>query len=197
MKRLLLAGAAVLLFGVGTAWAGATEDGHTAYQRGDYPEALKQFRLGAAQGDADAQLDIGVMYYLGKGVAQDYAEAIKWYRLAATQGNAEAQENLGLAYILGRGVPPDDAEGVKWMHLAAAQGYAPAQESLGMAYSDGRGVPQDYVRAHMWFNLSGASGDASGAEKRDLLAARMTPQQIAEAQKLARECQQHNFKGCD
>jgi hypothetical protein len=48
-------------------------------------------------------------------------------------------------------------------------------------------VPQDYVTAHMWFNLAAASGDKTGAEGRDMAAAKMTPAQIAEAQKLARE----------
>ena len=56
-------------------------------------------------------------------------------------------------------------------------------------YEDGRGVPQDYVRAHMWFNLaaSGASGHDWMIKYRDLVAAKMTPDQIAEAQRMARE----------
>jgi hypothetical protein len=49
----------------------------------------------------------------------------------------------------------------------------------------------------MWFNLGAASGDVNGVKERDIAAARMTPQQIAVAQKMARECQQRNFKGCD
>ncbi len=58
-------------------------------------------------------------------------------------------------------------------------------------YERGRGVPQDFIQAHMWFNLaasrsSGETRDKS-AEIRDFLAARMTPDQIAEAQRLARE----------
>ena len=60
----------------------------------------------------------------------------------------------------------------------------------------GGGVPQDYVRAHMWTNLGGGSGDAVGVKDRDLIAAMMTPQEIAEAQKMARECKQRNFKYC-
>jgi len=48
----------------------------------------------------------------------------------------------------------------------------------------------------MWLNLSGAKF-SSAATDRDLLAKRMTSEQIAEAQKLARECQQRNFKDCD
>jgi TPR repeat protein len=49
----------------------------------------------------------------------------------------------------------------------------------------GRGVPQDYVLAHMWFNLSAARGGS--AERRDSILHQMTREQIAEAQKLARE----------
>ena len=51
----------------------------------------------------------------------------------------------------------------------------------------GRGVPQDFVQAHMWDNLAAAHGETRSAEARDALAQRMTPAQIAEAQKLARE----------
>jgi len=64
------------------------------------------------------------------------------------------------------------------------------QSNMGTMYKFGWGVPQDYVIAHMWFNLSAAQGcmlsDFSAAE-RDDLASKMTPAQIAEAQKLARE----------
>ena len=71
-----------------------------------------------------------------------------------------------------------------------------AQLDLGMMYNDGRGVTRDYVRAYMWFSLSGAV-TPDGVKNRDLVAARMTPQQIAEAQRMASECQQRKFKGCD
>jgi TPR repeat protein len=61
-------------------------------------------------------------------------------------------------------------------------------------YGNGKGVPQNYVQAHMWFNLAAARFPASDAESmnqavqdRDLAASRMTPEQIGEAQKLARE----------
>jgi hypothetical protein len=78
-----------------------------------------------------------------------------------------------------------------------SQGFAGAQFNLGAMYANGRGVARDYVRAHMWFNLSAAAGVISGAKNRDSVAARMTPQQIAEAQNLAWECQRRNFKECD
>jgi hypothetical protein len=71
--------------------------------------------------------------------------------------------------------------------LAADQGDASGQTKLGAMYGNGQGVPQDYVLAHMWFNLSAAQGDQLGAKNRDIVAQRMTPAQLAEAQKLARE----------
>jgi TPR repeat protein len=54
-------------------------------------------------------------------------------------------------------------------------------------YAHGLGVPQDYVEAHMWLNLSAAQGDREAKKYRDWLAEKMTPSQIAEAQRLARE----------
>ena len=64
-------------------------------------------------------------------------------------------------------------------------------------YEQGQGVVQDYVRAHMWAFLAALSGDAAGAKTRDIIAKHMTPQQIGEAQKMARECQAREFEACD
>ncbi len=77
----------------------------------------------AAQGDADAQFNLGVMYENGQGVPQGYAEAVKWYRKAAEQGFAPAQHNLGVMYQKGQGVPQGEAEAVKWWRKAAEQGF--------------------------------------------------------------------------
>ena len=85
---------------------------------------------------------------------------------------------------------------LKAARLAAAQGNAGAQSNLGTMYGKGQGVPMDDVRAHMWFNLAAVKGDAIAVKNRDIIAKRLTPQQMAEAQKLARECQARNFKGC-
>jgi TPR repeat protein len=52
-------------------------------------------------------------------------------------------------------------------------------------YRHGHGVPQDYVRAHMWYNLAASRG--LDAFWRNAMAAKMTPAQIAEAQRLASE----------
>jgi uncharacterized protein len=110
-----------------------------------------------------------------------------WYRRAADQGLADAQYNLGILYSTGHGVPQDHAEAMKWYRLAADQDVADAQYYVGILYAKGQGVPQDYVQAYKWFELSAARGNNASVENRDRVAARMTPEQIAEAQKLSRE----------
>jgi TPR repeat protein len=85
------------------------------------------------------------------------------------------------------GVPQDYAEAVKWFRRAAEQGQAGAQYNLGLMYGNGDGVPQDHMLAHMWFNLAAAQGLVPAKENRDIAAKRMTSEQIAEAQRLARE----------
>src|SRR3974390_141082 len=90
-------------------------------------------------------------------------------------------------YAVGQGAPRNYPEALKWYRLAADQGYAKAQNMLGGMYGEGKGVPKDYALAYMWYNLSAAQGDHDGAILRDLIAKLMTPAQIAEAQRLARE----------
>ena len=76
---------------------------------------------------------------------------------------------------------------MSWFRKAAEQGEARAQTALGVMYEDGHGVPPDYVLAHMWQNLAAAQGNGDAAKLRDYLARFMNPDQIAEAQRLARE----------
>ncbi len=121
-----------------------------------------------------------------------FAKAVKWYRKAAEQGNALAQSSLGIFYSTGRGVPQDDAEAVGWWRKAAEQGDAKSQYNLGTTYANGPGVPQDYAQAHMWYNLAASSlppGEDrdQSVKNRNSVAEKMTPAQICEAQKLARE----------
>jgi len=164
MTRLILSVGTALLLTVGTVWASPLEDATAAYARGDYAAALKIYQPLAAQGNADAQNNLGMLYRDGQGVPQDYTQARQWYEKAAAQGLAQAKSNLGVLY------------------------------------RNGQSVPQDYVWAYMWFNLAteGSTGDLqkSAAHNRDKVARRMTPAQIAEAQRLAQQCHAQQFKGC-
>jgi TPR repeat protein len=117
----------------------------------------------------------------------DYAEAARLYRILAEQGDTDAQATLGAMYDYGQGVSQDYAEAVRWHRKAAEQGHAGAQHGLSYMYGTGQGVPQDHVLAHMWANLAAAQGEAGALHNRDGAANLMTSEQIAEAQRLARE----------
>ena len=78
-----------------------------SYLRGDYETALREWRLGAEQGDANAQQNLGHMYDYGLGVPEDDKAAVKWYTLASEQGLAISQYSLGIMYAQGFGVPKD------------------------------------------------------------------------------------------
>ena len=199
----------IFLLMAGPAIAEPFEDATKAYHSGDYEAAYRLITPLAEGGLPEAQFNLGLMYEKGQGVHQDYAEALKWYRKAAEQGNAkavkwyrkaaeegnaEAQFNLGLMCDERLGVPQDYAEAVKWYRKAAEQGFAEAQTNLGIMYFTGQGVPKDYVLAHIWFDLATSRYPASEKAKREraekfrnIAASKMTPAQIAEAQRLALE----------
>ncbi len=110
----------------------------------------------------------------------------------AEQGDADAQFNLGFMYLMGEAIPLDYKEAFRWYRASAVQGKSSAQGSLGAMYRKGLGLPQDYIQAHMWYNLATANSDLDQerklwAKNRDSIAKMMTSEQIAEAQRLARE----------
>jgi TPR repeat protein len=184
--------AVMLAFGVcAGALADPIEQGAAAYARGDYATAVRLWRPMAEQGIADAQLNMATLYEHGQGVPQDYVMAAMFYRKAGEQGIADAQFALAMLYQNGQGVPHDDAAALGWFRKAADQGVAEAQFNLGVIYFNGQGAAKDYVAAHKWFSLAAAqfpAGDPNvkiAAGYRDQVAARMTPAQIAEAQKQA------------
>jgi S1-C subfamily serine protease len=133
------------------AWREAAEQGNA--------EGAASLLKAAEQGDASAQLNLGVLYSEGHGVARDDAQAAEWIRKAAEQGDSEAQATLGAAYEVGQGVPKDYSQAAAWYRKAADQGYARAQNFLGYLYEAGRGVPQDYAEAAMWYRKAAAQGD--------------------------------------
>ncbi len=187
-------------------WRKAADQGHAtaqnllgsmyetgaSYQNGglavakDEAEAVKWYRKAADQGDAIAGHLLGLMYANGRGVAKDEAEAVRWYRKAADQGDPEAYVSIGSAYADGRGVVKDEADAVQWYRKVADRGYARAQYHLGRMYADGLGVAQDDVEAYKWSLLAGAQGDESARNYIPSIEGRLTSEQRAEGQRLAR-----------
>jgi hypothetical protein len=190
---------ALALFGV--AAAGQLEDGQAAYRRGDFAEAMRLWLPLAQQGNADAQFALGRMYEKGQGVPHNFEAEVMWYRKAADHGNADAQSIVGDLLRTGIGIEPqnygklgpvDYSQALIWLHKAADRGNADALTSLGWMYVLGEGVPQDYAQAHMWWNLAASRAPVGQArdnavELRRGIETQMTPAQIADAQRMARE----------
>ncbi len=130
-----------------------------AYERKDMATAVRLWKVWAARGNAEARTLLGAMYWSGEGVPRDHTEAARLYLEAANQGYARAQNNIGFMLGFGEGIPPrDDVEAYKWLSLAIAN-YTPARNQ-----------------------------DRLEQARKDLatLAARMTPAQVAEAQRRAK-----------
>lgn len=129
-----------------------------AQNNGDYATALRIYTLLADQGDPRAQVNLGILYAAGSGVAQDMPLAVKLFRKAAEQGLSIAQENLALAYATGRGVEKDYNQSLEWYRKAAGQGSREAQFKLGVAYSEGLAVTKNPNQALIWFQQSANLG---------------------------------------
>ena len=129
------------------------EEPHPA-KSGDTGGLLEKLSQRAAQGQPEAQYQLGVIYLRGKGISKDLGQAAGLLRRAAERGIAEAQYQLGLLYLTGDGVMKDYAEAAKWIRKAADQGLADAQYDYGVLCHFGDGVPKDDAEASKWYALA-------------------------------------------
>lgn len=106
----------------------------------------------------------------------------------AEAGDANEQFHLGLHYEQGQlGLPKDYFEAAKWYRKAAEQGHAGAQLYLDVYLCNAK---QEVVEAYKWFELAKRGNDmdeVAATESQNQLLAHMTPEQVAEGQKLANE----------
>src|SRR5258708_8440988 len=104
------------------------EAGKRDYEQRDYTTALKELKLPAEQGNAEAQALLGLMYNLGRGVPLDVDQAMKWFKAAANQGNAEGQCRLGSLYL-----KTETAHRLRLFNFSADQGFPHPSLILGLA----------------------------------------------------------------
>jgi hypothetical protein len=121
----------------------------------------------------------------------DFVTAYRIFKAMTNKGDASGQNGLGLMYAKGQAVPQDYAGAVRLFRRAAEQGNTSGQNNLGIMYAKGHGVQQDYILAYMWFALAASAIEGERRDlfvrNRDRAASKMTPAQIAEAERLARE----------
>jgi hypothetical protein len=178
------------------------EKANSAWNNKNYIQAYNLYKKLAENGSARAQYDLGYMYANGQAVVQNDAQAIRWWKLAAAQGSAEALTSLGYLYMKMR-TADGIVEAERVLLLSASlpahtRASADAQRWLGIL---NQGI-NDY-QALMWLNLAISYKNKDGKEIvetaqriREKILSRMNPQQIADAEKLAKECLANNYKNC-
>jgi len=165
----------------------------------DWLDAAKWYGRATTTGDEDAAGSLG---HIGRNWRFMYKTPMdpiiyEMIEKAAKRGSAVSQFSLA---VMNFPISDPTFDGKKgnlnealiWYRRAADQGDVDSLVAMGIAYADGIGVPQDYVEAHKWFNVAAPRSKFEDIrndimKRRDDLAAKMTPTQIAEAQKLARE----------
>jgi TPR repeat protein len=191
-KKLAEGGDATAQFNLGLRYS--TQTPYFVVGPKDDAESAKWFSKAADQGFTNAQVEIGRAYYFGRGVVEDKNKAVNWFRKAAEQGSDDGAICLGLCYKYGDGVPANADEAVKWLTQAANKNNATAQFELGCCYSEYKGI--DYVKknnviAYKWLSLAKAQGKQGtidgqyGSDALEYVAFYLSPEQKAEAQKLA------------
>jgi TPR repeat protein len=156
----------------------------------DWREAARNFQAAAEAGLPEAQCRLAFCLARGLGVKANPAEAARFYEKAAEKGVLEAQMQLGEMYYNGEGVEKDYRMAFKWLLRAAERGLPEAQYRVGGFYLLGQGdVKRDLVEAHKWFILALPLGrdDAHKLPEKMATLYRMTPEQIQESYKRAKE----------
>ncbi len=174
----------------------ALMDAKTAAEAGDYADAVEALQPLADAGDPIALYSLGILYSAGgKDLPKDYGKAMSWFLKAAEKRDAGSMRQVAIAHEKGLGVPANPASAVDWYGRAADRGDALAQLNLGIMRAKGEGAPQDPVGAYKWFTLASNgifydNEEAKRAEtktSRIQLASKMSPPQIQQAEKQARE----------
>lgn len=190
MKKLIVA--AVLASILSSTAVAGFHEGVAAYEVGNFPLAVKEFRASAEKGDVESQFNIGLMYEQGIGVGKDEKAAYAWYRKSAEQGNSNAQYNLAVLYENGRGCDVDFTQAHRWYRKAVLQGDGLAIGNLGMLYVRGQGVKENKVAglALLILSVRLENSPENHAKQNISTISGLTSDVVAAAQALVREMSQ-------
>jgi TPR repeat protein len=133
----------------------------TVFKLTEFHAAAEWYRKSAEQNNAEAMLNLGILYKEGRGVTKDASAALMWWQRAYSQTTATpeatrlaAAMNIGIVYQGGAGITEDDREAAIWFRRAAEGGNPFAQGILARLYAEGRGVPKDPSEAEKWNRAS-------------------------------------------
>lgn len=129
-------------------------EANAKYEAGQMEAAVELYTQAANKGLAEAQFQLGKMYYLGESGSKDYSSASMWFKRAARQRHAKAEYGLATCYMNGDGLPVNYDQALMYMRASALRGYVPAQRKLAELYQKGVLVEADSVEAKRWRDMS-------------------------------------------
>jgi localization factor PodJL len=182
--------------GDGTAvWelAGRAADGRGLPR--DLSLAAKLYEKLAGAGYAPAQYKYAGHYEKGAGLVRDLDKAKMWYGRAAEQGHARSMHNLAVIYAENPSATgkPDYASAASWFRQGAEYGVRDSQYNLAVLYARGLGLTQDLAQSYAWFAAAAAQGDEDAGKKRDDVATKLSPADLAAARSIAANFKPHRL----
>jgi len=149
------------------------------------PALAAHFYERAAQaGFAPAQERFAMLLEKGIGLPRDVKLAATWYERAAQGGNVRAMHNLATLLASGVNGKVDYESALRWYSEAAEAGLRDSQFNLGVLFARGIGTRPDLAQAFKWFAIAAAQSDAEAAKKRDEIAAKLSPADLAAAKEV-------------
>ncbi|MBP2492211.1 localization factor PodJL [Methylobacterium sp. PvP062] len=168
-------------------WDLATREADGRGMPRDLSIAAKLYEKLASAGYAPAQYKLAGHYEKGSGVVRDLDKAKLWYGRAAEQGHARSMHNLAVLYAENPAAngKPDFASAASWFRQGAEFGVRDSQYNLGVLYARGLGLTQDLIQSYAWFSAAASQGDDDAGKKRDDVANKLSPADLASAKSLA------------
>ena len=180
----------------GTLRADAYLTGFQALEQRDYKTALYYLSLYAANGDAKANYNLGIMYREGLGVEKDDVQSLTHLIAAAENGHMLGNYAVGLAFLTGKGSDIDAEAAIHYLSEAALLGHAISPVEIGDLYFRGRLVEKNFVSAHFWWSLA-RDRNAPGASKNlGVLLSKMNQEQKRQAFLLQKKCKRLTLRQC-
>jgi TPR repeat protein len=179
--------------------ASPVDEAEAALKQKNYALAISKFGDAAASGSSYALVKLKQMQTQNQGQKAEFDVALKKIENAASSRGARSRMVLADAHLFGALVKRDCKLARDLYKELASEGDEVAQHNLGGMYLNGNCVPKDYVLGYMWtsLNLAQANNDNGNEFLTNLEKNSMSRDQVAQAQKMARECLKNKYKNCD
>lgn len=128
-------------------------------QQVDMEKAIEWYLRAIKKENVKSIINLGNIYYRGKGVKQDFAKAYQFFQQAADRGEKQAQSNLGTMYAKGQFVTQDMNKAIDFWLKAAEMGKYDCYNTVGAKYYTGDRVKRNRKKAFYYFQLGQQQGD--------------------------------------